>query len=88
MWTLLLIVTVVLASLAPAIAFTSALTPCDRGGGFLRIPLDFPTEAACFPAHTVITRSHLDFFLPTLFAAFVVAASACLLRSLALWEGA
>ncbi|XP_028775754.1 uncharacterized protein LOC114732611 [Neltuma alba] len=82
-WTLLLVATVVLASLAPGIAFTLALSPCAGGAG-VEIPLQFPGETVCFPEHAVITRSHLDFFLPTLFATLVVGASTCLLRSLAL----
>ncbi|KAK4254973.1 hypothetical protein QN277_008040 [Acacia crassicarpa] len=82
-WTLLLFTTVVLASLAPVIAFTLALSPCAGGAG-VSIPLQLSAERVCLPEHTVITRSHFDFFLPTLFATLVVGVSTCLLRSLAL----
>ncbi|XP_027930045.1 uncharacterized protein LOC114186202 [Vigna unguiculata] len=92
-WTLLLIVTVTVASVAPGVAFLLAISPpssfsskqpCNGvGGEFVRIPLDFPTEIVCLPQHAVMSRSDLDFFLPTLFAALVVGASTCLLRSVA-----
>ncbi|KAK7272082.1 hypothetical protein RJT34_28468 [Clitoria ternatea] len=87
-WTVLLIVTVTLASVAPGLAFVLATSPSSPFlksciGDFVGIPLDFPREIVCLPEHVVITTSHLDFFLPTLFAALVVAASTCLLRSLA-----
>ncbi|KAE8664996.1 UNC93-like protein 3-like [Hibiscus syriacus] len=39
----------------------------------------------CLPAH-MLKRSKVDFFVPTVFAGLVVAASACVLRSLALWD--
>ncbi|XP_061352061.1 uncharacterized protein LOC133297031 [Gastrolobium bilobum] len=90
-WTVILIITVVLASLAPGVAFVMAVSPSSspskpcqyHGVGFVRIPLDFPREMVCLPEHAVMNRSHFDFFLPTLFAALVVAASTCLLRSVA-----
>ncbi|XP_004487246.1 uncharacterized protein [Cicer arietinum] len=87
-WTVLLIVTVVLVSLAPSLAFMFAVSqfsssskPCHRHQ-FVRIPFDSPTEMVCLPEHAVVSSSHFDFFLPTLFAALVVSASTCLLRSL------
>lgn len=91
-WMVLLIVAAVLASMAPAVAFMFAASPfssfsepCQHyhgggGGEFVRIPLDSPREMVCLPENAVMSRSHLDFFLPTLFAALVVAASTCLLR--------
>ncbi|KAJ1376590.1 hypothetical protein SESBI_49790 [Sesbania bispinosa] len=91
-WTVLLIVTAALASLAPAVAFMLAVSPsssfskpCQHhgDGDFVRIPFDFPREMVCLPEHAVMSRSHLDFFLPTLFAALVVGASTCLLRFVA-----
>ncbi|XP_047179937.1 uncharacterized protein LOC124846670 [Vigna umbellata] len=92
-WTLLLIVTVTVASVAPGVTFLLAISPpssfsskqpCNGvGGQFVRIPLDFPTEIVCLPQHAVMSRSNLDFFLPTLFAALVVVVSTCLLRSVA-----
>ena len=94
MWTVLLVFTVVLASLAPAMAFMGATSPSSlfsqpcKGSEFVRIPVDFPREVVCLPEDTVMIRTRLDFFLPTLFAALVVGASACLLRSVVFWEGA
>ena len=90
-WTALLIVTAVLASLAPMLAFMLAISQPshfsnpNHGGGFMRIPLDFPGEMVHLPQQVVTTRSHIDFFLPTLFAALVVGASACFLRAVASW---
>ncbi|KAK7324994.1 hypothetical protein VNO77_28999 [Canavalia gladiata] len=92
-WTVQLVVTVTLVSLAPGMAFVMATSPsspfsklCEHhavGETFVRIPLDFPREIVCLPERAVMNSSHLDFFLPALFAALVVAASTCLLRSLA-----
>ncbi|KAK6646037.1 hypothetical protein PHAVU_L003643 [Phaseolus vulgaris] len=90
-WALLLIVTVTVASVAPGVTFLLAISPpssfsskpCNGVGEFVRIPLDFPTAIACLPQHAVMSRTNLDFFLPTLFAALVVGASTCLLRSVA-----
>ncbi|XP_040992974.1 uncharacterized protein LOC121239734 [Juglans microcarpa x Juglans regia] len=90
-WTVLLTLTVAVASFAPEIAFVSAISPSSsfskscHEDGFVRIPLDNPMEVMCFPAH-LVRRSKLDFFLPTVFAALVVACSACMVRSLGLWE--
>ena len=83
-WTVLLIITAVLASLAPGVAFMFAVSqsskPCHHHE-FVRIPFDSPTEMVCLPEHAVVSTSHFDFFLPTLFAALVVFTSTCLLRS-------
>ncbi|KAE8039009.1 hypothetical protein FH972_011462 [Carpinus fangiana] len=90
-WTVLLTLAVAVASFGPEIAFVSAISPSSsfskpcKGHGFLRIPLDNPSEVICFPAHFV-RRSTFDFFLPTVFAALVVSGSACMVRSLGLWE--
>ncbi|CAB4312922.1 unnamed protein product [Prunus armeniaca] len=91
-WTLFLTVTVAVASFSPEIAFVTAISPSSpfskscAGEGFVRIPLDYPREAMCFPAN-MVRRSNLDFFVPTVFAALIVAGSAFVVRSLALWEG-
>ncbi|KAM1040203.1 hypothetical protein ACFX13_030161 [Malus domestica] len=91
-WTLLLSVTVALASFSPEIAFLTAISPFSplakscTGEGFVRLPLDYPRESMCFPAH-MIQRSSLDFFVPTVFAALIVAGSVLVVRSLGLWEG-
>ncbi|CAK8536116.1 unnamed protein product [Lathyrus sativus] len=88
-WTVLLILTAVLASLAPGVAFMFAVSqfssslsskPCHHHE-FVRIPFDSPTEMVCLPEHAVVSTSQFDFFLPTLFAALVVSASTFLLRS-------
>lgn len=90
-WTVLLTLAVAVASFGPEIAFVSAISPSSsfskpcKAHGFLRIPLDNPSEVMCFPAHFV-RRSTFDFFLPTVFAALVVSGSACMVRSLGLWE--
>ncbi|KAK7324995.1 hypothetical protein VNO77_29000 [Canavalia gladiata] len=92
-WTIQLVVTETLVSLAPGMAFVMTTSPsspfskgCEHhavGEFFVRILLDFPREIACLPERAVMNSSHLDFFLPALFAALVVAASTCLLHSLA-----
>ncbi|MED6208502.1 hypothetical protein PIB30_045578 [Stylosanthes scabra] len=89
-WMLLLIATVVLASLPPTMAFMLAISKSSHfsngdgdgdGSLFVRIPLDFPRDMVHLPHQAVTTSSHIDFFLPTLFAALVVAASACFLHA-------
>lgn len=80
-----------LASFAPEFAFVSAVSPSStlskscHADGFVRIPLDFPKESVCLPSH-MVKRSNLDFFVPTVFAALVVAGSAFAVRSLGLWD--
>ncbi|KAJ4725856.1 putative Forkhead box protein G1 [Melia azedarach] len=92
-WTILLTLTVAMASFAPEVAFVSAISPSSsfskscHADGFVRIPLDFPKESVCLPSH-MVRRSNLDFFVPTVFAALVVAGSAFVVRSLGLWESA
>ncbi|TKY48440.1 hypothetical protein E2542_SST25859 [Spatholobus suberectus] len=63
-WTVLLIVTVMLVSLAPGVAFVLATSPsssfskpCNDVGHFVRIPLDFPREMVCLPEHAVMSSS-------------------------------
>lgn len=90
-WTILLTLTVALASFAPEFAFVSAISPSSsfskscHADGFVRIPLDFPKESVCLPSY-MVRRSKMDFFVPTVFAALVVAGSAFAVRSLGLWE--
>ena len=80
-----------IASFAPEMAFVSAVSPSSsfsrscKTEGLVKIPLDFPREKVCLPAH-MVKRSKMDFFVPTLFAGLVVAGSACVVRSLGLWE--
>ncbi|XP_022755742.1 uncharacterized protein LOC111303615 [Durio zibethinus] len=90
-WTVLLTLMVSILSFAPEMAFVSAVSPSSlfsrscKAEGLVRIPLDFPREKACLPAH-MVKRSKVDFFVPTVFAGLIVAASACVVRSLGLWE--
>ncbi|KAF8395092.1 hypothetical protein HHK36_019032 [Tetracentron sinense] len=89
-WTVLLMVTVAVASFSPEIAFVSAISPSSfsracQYDGFVRIPLDGPGEMFCLPAH-LFRRSTMDYFVPPVFAALVVAGSAFLVRALCLWE--
>ncbi|GAV75011.1 hypothetical protein CFOL_v3_18491 [Cephalotus follicularis] len=90
-WAILLTLTVGVASFAPETAFVSAIAPSSSfsrlcyAKGVARFPLDLPGEVFCLPAY-MVKRSNLDFFVPTLFAALVVAASASLVRSFGLLE--
>ncbi|KAL6200138.1 hypothetical protein ACLB2K_029920 [Fragaria x ananassa] len=90
-WTLLLAVTVAVAAFSPEITFVTAISPSSAfskscvGEGFVRVPMEHPREAMCFSAH-MVRRSGLDFFVPTVYAALVVAGSALVVRSLALGE--
>ena len=80
-WTVLLMITVAVASFAPELAFVSTVSSsCGRGDGFVKIPMDFPGESACVPSH-MVKRSRFDLFMPPIFAAVMVTASACLIRS-------
>ncbi|GMI97083.1 hypothetical protein like AT1G07795 [Hibiscus trionum] len=90
-WTALLASMVSIASFSSEVAFVSAISPSSSFSrscnveGLVRIPLDFPREKICLPAH-MVKRSKVDFFVPTVFAGLVVAGSACVVRSLALWD--
>ena len=82
-WTAILTMTVAVASLAPEIAFVSAISPtsafskaCETEG---------PTEVLCVPAH-LFRRSKVDLLVPPFLAAVIVAGSASVVRSLGLWE--
>ncbi|XVF20101.1 hypothetical protein REPUB_Repub11eG0169100 [Reevesia pubescens] len=90
-WTILLTLMVSIASFAPEMAFVSAVSPGSsfsrscKTEGLVRIPLDFPSDKVCLPAH-MVKRSKVDFFVPTVFAGLVVVGSACVVRSLGMWE--
>ncbi|KAL5764293.1 hypothetical protein ACOSP7_016648 [Xanthoceras sorbifolium] len=90
-WTVLLTLTVAVASFAPEFAFVSTISPSSSSSrfcytsGFVRVPLDFPRESACLPSH-MVKRSKLDFFVPTVFAGLIVTGSAFVVRSMCLWE--
>ncbi|VVA90346.1 unnamed protein product [Arabis nemorensis] len=81
-WTVLLMFTVAVASFVPEMAFVSTVSSsCDGGGdGFVKIPTEFPGESVCVPSH-MVKRSSYDLFVPSVFAAVMVTASACLIRS-------
>ncbi|XP_020599128.1 uncharacterized protein LOC110038593 [Phalaenopsis equestris] len=90
-WTALLTSMVFLTSFSPEMAFAWALTPsspfarsCQRG--FVRLPVDGPPgPAICVPSR-LIAPSKADLIVPPVFAAFVVAGSACIVWALGLWD--
>ena len=90
-WTVLLTATVAAVSFSPEIAFAWAVSlPSSLasacGSSSVRLPLDGPAgEVVCLPAQ-FFERSKLDLIVPPLFAAIVVAASVCFVRSIGLWE--
>ncbi|KAL5710965.1 hypothetical protein ACHQM5_021468 [Ranunculus cassubicifolius] len=90
-WTLMLTLTVAIASFSPELAFVRVISPTSsfsrgcRKEGYVRIPLDIPGEMFCFPAH-FLKKSSLDFVVPSVFAALIVAGSACVVRSVCFWE--
>lgn len=49
------------------------------------MPLDVPGDILCFPAHMFV-KSKIDLIVPPVFAAVIVAASACVVRAVGLWE--
>ncbi|XP_074309710.1 uncharacterized protein LOC141644121 [Silene latifolia] len=82
-WTSLLCITVAIAALSPEVSFIWAISPTSSFslacGSFLRVPVDLPLDVVCLPA-TLFQRSKLDMVVPPIFAALVVASSACLVR--------
>ncbi|PIA53031.1 hypothetical protein AQUCO_01000714v1 [Aquilegia coerulea] len=90
-WTVLLTVTVAVASFCPEIAFVSAISQFSsfsqgcEGDNLIRVPLDGPGEKICLPAQFFVA-SKLDYFVPPVFAAIVVAGSAFVVRTMGLWE--
>ncbi|KAK8925998.1 hypothetical protein KSP39_PZI018453 [Platanthera zijinensis] len=86
-WTFLLTATVLVISLSPEMAFAWALTPsspfarsCRRG--FVRVPME---GTVCVPAR-LFGPSKADAVVPPVFAALVVAGSACIVRAVGLWD--
>ncbi|KFK43089.1 hypothetical protein AALP_AA1G077900 [Arabis alpina] len=80
-WTVLLMFTVAVASFAPEMAFVSTVSSsCGGGDGFVKIPTEFPGESVCLSSK-MVKRSSFDLFVPSVFAAVMVTASACLIRS-------
>ncbi|KAF6148558.1 hypothetical protein GIB67_042517 [Kingdonia uniflora] len=92
-WTVILTVTVVLASFAPEMAFVSALytsssfSKACKADGYVRVPLDGSSQDLfCLPAQ-MFRRSKIDLVVPPVFAGLVVAGSACFVRAMSLWGG-
>ncbi|EEF31049.1 uncharacterized protein LOC8269383 [Ricinus communis] len=89
-WTALLTATVAVASFSPEMAFVSAISTSSsfarqcKAEGTVRIPLDAPGEILCLPAR-MFMRSKIDFIVPPVFAALVVANSAWVVRATGLW---
>ncbi|CAL9002503.1 unnamed protein product [Prunus brigantina] len=90
-WTTLLTLTVAVASFSPEVAFVSSISStssfsraCDSEG-YVRVPSDVPGDILCLPAH-LFSKSSIDFIVPPVFAAVVVAGSAFLVRAVGLWE--
>ncbi|CAJ1968338.1 unnamed protein product [Sphenostylis stenocarpa] len=87
-WVAAMTFTVAVASLSTEVAFVSAISSshrCTSNGGSsvrVRVPLE---ETPCFPAH-LFTKSSIDVVVPPIFAALIVAASACVVRAVGLWE--
>ncbi|KAI0531462.1 hypothetical protein KFK09_001017 [Dendrobium nobile] len=89
-WTTFVAATVAAASVAPEVAFVWALTSSPYAGGCggaaIRILLDAPPgEIICVPAE-LFGHTGVDFLVPTVLAAAVVAAAAYVVRVVGLWE--
>lgn len=92
-WTTFLAAVVTVASVSPELAFTSSLSSLTEFSlvcvglqeKYLRLPLDKPGDVICLPAH-MFGKSNVDFLIPPIFAAVVVAASACFVHAVGLWE--
>lgn len=77
-WTILLMLTVALASFAPVVAFVSKIS--SSSDGFVRIPMDLPGQMVILPSE-MVKKSTMDLYIPTIFAGVMVIASVSLLRS-------
>ncbi|XP_071728685.1 uncharacterized protein [Rutidosis leptorrhynchoides] len=92
-WTTLLTITVAVTSFAPELSFVWAIAPTspfskvcqDQKEGFVRVPFDVPSDVFCLPVE-MFKKSKMDLMVPPIFAAVIVAASACFVRALGLWE--
>ncbi|CAH9109111.1 unnamed protein product [Cuscuta epithymum] len=87
-WSLLLLITVGTASSLAQLAYMSVVSPSPSspcGAGFLKVPLDVPSEKFCLPIHMMKT-SDWDFVVPIVFAGLLVSTSAFMIRSLGFWE--
>ncbi|KAG0468095.1 hypothetical protein HPP92_017423 [Vanilla planifolia] len=90
-WTTLMTVMVVVMSFSPEMAFVCAVAPssafsrsCRRG--YVRVPMEGPAgEAICLPSR-MLGPSRADLVVPPVFAALVVAGSACFVHALWVWD--
>ncbi|KAM0941315.1 hypothetical protein DsansV1_C17g0147471 [Dioscorea sansibarensis] len=58
------------------------------GAGAVRVPMEGPPgEVVCVP-EKLFERSKMEVVVPPLFAAMVVAGSACFVKAVGLWEDA
>ncbi|GAB2226884.1 hypothetical protein Droror1_Dr00008681 [Drosera rotundifolia] len=85
-WTLSLTLAVAIASITPELAFVFAISQesefsrvCDSGE-FVRVPVDVAREVVCLPVR-LFAKSAMDFAVPPIFAAVVVAGGACVVRA-------
>jgi hypothetical protein len=100
-WTMLLAAIVTIASISQEFAFSSSLSPTtdfskacmttpgtasDYNGrqALFRVALDRPGDVICLPVDLFV-KSAIDYIVPPIFAAVVVAASACFLQAVGLW---
>ncbi|KAF3777624.1 hypothetical protein EJ110_NYTH45401 [Nymphaea thermarum] len=97
-WSALLTTVVLLVSFAPELAFVNAVSPssgfskaCNTGSmsasgpneASFRLPMEDAGDVLCVPAN-LVRRSRLDFVVPPLFAALVVAGSAGFVHAMGL----
>lgn len=89
-WTLLLLITVGVASSLAQLAYVSVVSPSSPfsrpcKAGFVRVPLDVPPEKFCLPVR-MMNRSEWDFLVPIVFAGLLVSTSAYMIRSVGFWD--
>lgn len=87
-WTIVLMVTVAVASFSAEFAFVRAVLPFSssllqscKAKGLIRIPVEVSGQETCLPA-SLVKRSALDVFVPILCLALVVVGSASMLRAI------
>ncbi|KAL5067968.1 hypothetical protein RYX36_018855 [Vicia faba] len=85
-WVTALTLTVAVASFSSEVAFVFAISPSNKcEGNEIRVPLDVPGDTFCIPAHLFV-KSKIDLIVPPVFAALIVASSACVVRAAGFWE--
>ncbi|KAK9714196.1 hypothetical protein RND81_06G078800 [Saponaria officinalis] len=86
-WTVLLSLTVAISAMSAEVSFMWAISPSSSFSTacgvdsdlFIRVPADFPSNVVCLPAK-LFNGSEIDFVVPPLFAALMVASSASVVR--------